>query len=853
MADSPAKRRKTSPTTSVPINASNTPSRIPIPSRDTTRNTPSSRPSFASPTKASLSRHNPQLLNRPSSSGSRDLQDVFAQALAQNRGKSNDDSQIGPRDGSESVATTQENDPPTEILIAESQAGSRKERAVTPKARSKDTFKHGLSGKPRRISRSPSKVPEGLAFENLSALAAMDLRGDINPFQKKGLRRSPPPVSQPSRATQVEPYIESTVDDPFKKTGLRRSPVASQVVERVEPSAQKEEVHPEIRRGALRRSPIGTKISTNTTESVELTNAQDQAQEDTQLAIEALEEDYVEQALQSQVQIEVNSRLPEQHGRDIVPETQAEAGSKDSTTPTGSVLHRSTPTKAPTPTQDMLSYAPDLVERPAQSAATTLLRNSLHQQRTLSSTSPQATKSPVRSVVEEIMNPFMSRSYREPELPPTPTQRGILDPVVTTPPSGIHDTPSKRSRKRKPLSEMHKSSPLKPKDQRPEEPFHAKHQEPLKEHQSPKPHVPKEEPRRRRSSRFLIAVDPHAVKKRERDKLLSELQQLRADVALGNQENERMRVYVESKKSQAPNSNPDELLAMLLRSTDALESSTTPAPEPVTILKSINSFLPFRPRRKPAALPNVKESLPSHLPIPLDDPLPYLQVFSPLMYSSSITLLPQKPIDSDASVSNDGVDQSVLQRHIINASHPSGLFVSRLAIITDSSLLAIKSIDILRLDMRAELELGSFMRARAEATGAMGKDIIVIFWAMSRWVEVSIQRARFWCAVEDRFGTLDARRSTMLKNKKRKHHALENHDHDEKDEGKWTRRQLLANFGRRSMDLVGSDVQLRFEWKISFDYTGEAESLLAADVRIPESCKSLTIHPRAYNSLLIQP
>jgi hypothetical protein len=55
------------------------------------------------------------------------------------------------------------------------------------------------------------------------------------------------------------------------------------------------------------------------------------------------------------------------------------------------------------------------------------------------------------------------------------------------------------------------------------------------------------------------------------------------------------------------------------------------------------------------------------------------------------------------------------------------------------------------------------------------------------------------------------------------------------------------------MDLVGSDVQLRFEWKISFDYTGEAESLLAADVRIPESCKSLTIHPRAYNSLLIQP
>jgi hypothetical protein len=40
-----------------------------------------------------------------------------------------------------------------------------------------------------------------------------------------------------------------------------------------------------------------------------------------------------------------------------------------------------------------------------------------------------------------------AQENQEPELPLTPTQRGLTDPVVTTPPTSIHNTPSRRSKR----------------------------------------------------------------------------------------------------------------------------------------------------------------------------------------------------------------------------------------------------------------------------------------------------------------------------------------------------------------------------------------------------------------------
>ena len=306
----------------------------------------------------------------------------------------------------------------------------------------------------------------------------------------------------------------------------------------------------------------------------------------------------------------------------------------------------------------------------------------------------------------------------EPELPPTPVQLGIADPIVTTPPTGIHDTPSKRARRK--LGKKIRSSPLKPRDSAPES------------EQSVDPKVqiqPPKREKRRKSARFSIPADPHAAKKKERDDLLRELRRLEADLAVAKQENSRLRLHHDLKRSppSAPK-NSDEILAVLLRST-APEEPSIPEPKPMSIFKSIGSFLPFSSRRKARhAVVALDKVLPSHLPIAVDNPLPYLQAFSPLVYTSNITLLPSE--EASSHTSSQDLEQTIIQRHVINASHPSGLFNARLAMNVDSTLLSLTSFDVLKLDPTAEMELGTFMREKARRDS---KDIGVVCWAMGRW------------------------------------------------------------------------------------------------------------------------
>jgi hypothetical protein len=40
------------------------------------------------------------------------------------------------------------------------------------------------------------------------------------------------------------------------------------------------------------------------------------------------------------------------------------------------------------------------------------------------------------------------------------------------------------------------------------------------------------------------------------------------------------------------------------------------------------------------------------------------------------------------------------------------------------------------------------------------------------------------------------------------------------------------------MELANEEVELRFEWRIRFDWTGEVESHIAAIARLPRNCKS---------------
>jgi hypothetical protein len=417
----------------------------------------------------------------------------------------------------------------------------------------------------------------------------------------------------------------------------------------------------------------------------------------------------------------------------------------------------------------------------------------------------------------------------EPELPPTPTQRGLEDPTVTTPPTGIHNTPSKRTKRTR--GAKYKGSPLKPQPLPPPE-SEAENERSAKRR--------KEE----NAQRHLVPIDPHAEKKRRRSRLLLEVQQLEADIALAEQENERIRKYYRSGRRDPPEApNSEEILKLLVRST-ARPEFVDPPPKPKTIFQSIAAFLPFSKKPHPPPAASLKADVPSHLPQKLDDPLPHLQLFTPLTFTSTITLLPLTPGADPSSTSTD-----ILQTHSISANAPSGLFYSRVNMTVNTSTLTVNRVDIDRVDPNAEAELGPWIRQRALGNSVLGRDINAIYWAMSQWFEIAIKRAKFWCTLEAELGNEGARAKSNLKireasrRKKRKEGGPldigpveEIYDQSELRKI-WTRRQLLLQMKRTAMTIGSGSVELTIEWRIAFDWTGEAEQCISASARLPATCK----------------
>lgn len=683
------------------------------------------------------------------------------------------------------------------------------------------------------MSRSPFKpVPKpAKTVERRDSAVDNMLEETTNPFVRRGLRRSPPAGSQADQLPQDLP--EQNIN-PFERRGLRRSPVSSQVLETVGDIIGQNKVLPKILISEADVLPSGTTDAlvigppqsqpepvmtqeTSTTQSTEaITLSGSDRPEEAQSAPKNTERPKSTEPTQVDVTPEIRGKR-ERHLEDSsrkhahVQAAEPLVVSRNHDQP--KELEVASKTTEPKRSSKSASAVPSYVRRDKEHNLEITLNRS-HRS-------------------SQVVHPVSSRrkELEQPELPPTPTQLGIPDPIVTTPPTGIHDTPSKRAKKK----QKAKSSPLKPRDPPP----------PAAEAKSGKPKRPQTVVRRR-SSRFLVPEDPHASKKKTRDDLLKQIEQLRADVALGNKEIERLRLEYESRKPRptAP-SNPDEILGMLLRATEADAVPKRKASE-ASIFKSIESFLPFTSRRKRqiVAIPASNKPIPSHLPVAIDNSLPYLQVFSPLVYTSAITLLP--PVSRSPDTSLEETDHHILQRHLINASHPSGLFAARFSMTVDSSSLSITSLDIGALPSNAEKELGTFIRGRWSPDAMFNRDIGVVCWAMGRWVEVSISRAKFWCAVEEEFGTSEAR-AKSFEHKVRKRKRVGSVILDENDDGnkeaekeqKWTMRQLLPHMGQTAIELSSEEVELRFEWKISFDWTGEVESAISASARLPRSCESV--------------
>ncbi|KAK7750727.1 hypothetical protein SLS62_007278 [Diatrype stigma] len=568
---------------------------------------------------------------------------------------------------------------------------------------------------------------------------------------------------------------------------------------------------------------------------------------------------------------------------------------------------------------------------------------------------------------EEPMDPFRGRVLRrspprggvlprapppeEPELPPTPTEKGLSDPSsINTSPLGIHNTPSKRARRSKALAEKLKSSPLKQPPLRPPPDHAAEAEGPKKAPSQPVFSRPRRQEERAEApvpvpplsrthealhndddddeeamiaeqlshphpARKVPDPDPFAEKKALRDSLVAEVAQLENDIEFASRENARLHRFHQAGKGRRDDWTTEDKGKIL----DLLRRHILPQAPPSELSKkeeagsgelllaALNpiSFLPFNKADQPIppslleimrAATTREESgessdhqatpVASHYPIPMtaEEELPYLQVFTPLTFTSTVSMLPPRGgEDPDATTMSMGAGASTkppMQKHVISvASSPPGLFAARLEMTVNTKTLAIVELSVPQLDPSAAGELRPFIERIAHGSSgvdkgagssgsnsALTRNVSVVTWAMGEWTRLATRRARFWCAVERELASPEgiARCTRLMRkggssnsNNKRRRVGNGDGEADEEDESddeledgqdgkkggsRFSRADLMRYMGRSSFDLdlpgagEGGEEKppsVRIQWRIELDWTGEARSKMGLFVAAP--------------------
>ncbi|KAI2466302.1 hypothetical protein F4781DRAFT_406300 [Annulohypoxylon bovei var. microspora] len=497
--------------------------------------------------------------------------------------------------------------------------------------------------------------------------------------------------------------------------------------------------------------------------------------------------------------------------------------------------------------------------------------------------------------LEEQGQPEEPEETEDQELPPTPTQKGISDPAsVTTSPMGIHNTPTKRPRRSRALAERIKSSPMK------QPPLFSKEavKKPTREESPSRAAVrlralreqPQSRNKRRKShtARNVEEPDPLAEKKTLRDTLLAEVVQLKSDLELATRENNRLHQLQQTRRDNSAAKGPedkDSLLDILRRHVLPPEKEVAPDPTQDWLEAALNpiSFLPFS--KANSSLPTLfaqqenpekeeeSEKLPvSHHPISMtaDEELPYLQVFTPLTFTSSVSIIPRD------DPTNTGPPS---QKHVISvSSSPPGLFAANVEMTVNTKSLSISELSVPRLEPSAVSELGPFIEKVIQdaGTSALTRNVSIITWAMGEWLRVATRRARFWCAVERDLGSSEGlvkcaaemRKDTRKKGLGRPTAADDSDDDEDGLEvgakkARFSKADLLPQLGRTNLDLelsglhdAGEVPSLRIQWRIDFDWTGEAQSKMELLLGVPakwhghDTRGSLTSIPGMFDKLV---
>ncbi|KND86956.1 hypothetical protein TOPH_08401 [Tolypocladium ophioglossoides CBS 100239] len=341
-------------------------------------------------------------------------------------------------------------------------------------------------------------------------------------------------------------------------------------------------------------------------------------------------------------------------------------------------------------------------------------------------------------------------------------------------------------------------------------------------------------------ARKVAAFDPNEARKKERDALRAEIARLTTDLGTADKENERLRLMQISGRTVAP-TNEDEVLDLIQRALISSDETPRPALSHQMVQAVLNpmGLLPFgRSSLIPSSLtddPEDMEMIKSHHPVTMKagEELPYLQLFSPFSVTSSIAVLPPLP------------NQPLRQRRLVTLRSRDlrGLFTAKLEMVVNAMDLGILELSVASLEPSAKYELGPFVDkiCSGKCNRTMQRNVGILTWAMGEWYRVAVQRARFWSQLEEQLGSreklFESVAETRARRQRQKDVQLEQ---DEKTSALRDKADLIRFLGQQSYDVnvpvasgSSNEPSLRLEWKIGFDWTGEAQSKVAVLVGVP--------------------
>jgi hypothetical protein len=264
-----------------------------------------------------------------------------------------------------------------------------------------------------------------------------------------------------------------------------------------------------------------------------------------------------------------------------------------------------------------------------------------------------------------------------------------------------------------------------------------------------------------------------------------------------------------------------------------VSGADTKVKEITPISSLLCSFLPFSTTIPSPPRQNESKPVPSHRPVELADPIPYLEMFTSFKISTQLSLPRGKVFPSS---------NRVHQKHVIDIVGPQKLLTAQISIIIDTLANEIIDMHILRLSPWAERELGTLLRAKAKEN-----DIGNACWAIESYWQIARQRAQYWRRCETEFAHLRTGQTSD---------DTENIHPQAKKTKTASRKDLYRHLGRDTLVLQDKFVLMKLNWRIAFDWTGEAESDVSVETAFPnvwneaDTAKTFKRVPETFVSLL---